>query len=1034
MSGNWASWAIKHKSIVYFFSLLIAAMGIFSYFKVGRQEDPGFTVKQMVISAAWPGATAEQMEKFVTEKLEKTAQKIPNLDYVESYSRPGVCVVNVYLKNSTPASEMRDRWVELRNLIEDSKRDLPSDLYGPYYDDHFDDVYGNVYAVTSDSYSYEEMRRVAETLKDSFTQIEDVKKVELLGVQPEKIFVEVNNDKLSELGMSVDDLAKVISAETSITATAMTHGNGYNTYLRLTGLPDAVADVAAIPIKGNGRTLRLGDIANVERGYADPSEPKMYFNGEPAIGIAISMVDGGNNLKLGENLDKEVALMRHELPVGFELNQVLNQPKVVKASINEFMESLVEAIVIVLVVSLMTLGRESGYVISCCIPLVLMASFVGMYMMGIDMHKVSLGSLIIALGMLVDDSVVVIEMIELKIGEGWDRVKACSFAFQSCAKPLLTGTMITCASFMPIAFAKSNVGEYAGSLFFVITVTLMTSWLVSATLAPTLAYEWLKAPDPAKLAKDGEQKKVMSNEENPLYQKGFYVAFKKLLNLALLHRGVTIAVTLLIFAGTLLLGKTLKEEFFPGSTRPELLVEMNLPEGSSIEASDAAARKLTDFVKNDEDVASVSTYVGKSGPRFVIVVDPVVPRDNYAQLIVVAKDEASRERMREKIKTFVEEQLPDVQSYSRSVPLGPPSPYPVMIRVSAPTNEQAKKYATKLKEIMMQNPNVTLVRFDWMEHSPAVRVDIDDDKLRQMGLTRKTVSSALYAEATGYTVGEYYERDMAIDIVFRLTPLDHQSIEDVANMVIPTQRGAVQLKQIAHISYENEEGMIWRRDLKPTITVNAGIANGITGNDVDKQIMKAAEGMIKDLPTGVKIEEGGPAESSETALESIIEPVPAMLIIMVVLLMIMLMNVKKMIVVLLTAPLGLIGVILGLFVFNTPIGVMAEIGALALVGTIIRNATVLVDQIDQHLAMGMKPLQAVKESVIVRFRPIMLTALTTVLGLIPMFPSAFWRGLAIAISCGLTVATLITLVVLPVLYCIIFKISNNEDENVSVKI
>lgn len=517
MNGNWAAWSIKHKQVVYFFAVLVAAMGLFSYFTLGRQEDPSFSVKQMVISTSWPGATSKQMEMQVTDKIEKVVQTVPDVDYVTSYSRPGVSVVNVFLKNSTPASQMKSRWQEVRNLVADNKRDLPADIYGPYFNDHFDDVYGNVYAITSDSFFYEEMRRVASKIKDMFVQVPDVKKVELLGVQPEKIYLQVDNTKLAQLGLSVDDLARVIAAETSVTPAPMKHDDTRNTYLRLTGIPDTIQNIESLPVSGNGRVLRLGDIARVERGYAEPAEPKMYFNGKPAIGIAISMTDGGNNLRLGENLNKKIAEIRGNLPVGFEISQVLNQPQVVKNSINDFMESLLEAIVIVLGVSLLTLGRQSGYVISVCIPLVLMCSMVGMYAFGIDLHKVSLGSLIVALGMLVDDAVVVVEMIENKINEGWDRVKACSYAFESCAKPLLTGTMITCSSFLPIAFAKSNVGEYAGSLFTVITVTLMSSWLIAATVAPTLAYEWIVPHDP-----DSQAGAPISPEANPLYQKPFY--------------------------------------------------------------------------------------------------------------------------------------------------------------------------------------------------------------------------------------------------------------------------------------------------------------------------------------------------------------------------------------------------------------------------------------------------------------------------------------------------------------------------------
>lgn len=1065
-SGNWAEWAIKHKQVVYFFMTLIFAMGIFCYNHLGRSEDPNFTVKQMVVSAAWPGATAKEMELQVTDKIEKTIQTVPDVDFVTSYSRPGVCVVTVTLKESTSPETTRQRWQEVRNLVGDARRNLPEGVYGPFYNDHFDDVYGNVYAITSDSYSYEEMRQVASKIKDQLVQVPDVKKVELLGVQPEKIYIQLDNDKLSQLGMSIDQLAQVIKAETSITPAGMEHDNKNNVYLRLTGLPNTLKNIENLPISGNGRTLRLGDVATITRGYAEPAEPKMYFDGHPAIGIAISMVDGGNNLELGANLDKETVRIRNQLPLGFEFHQVLNQPKVVKNAINEFMESLIEAIIIVLLVSLLSLGRRSGYVISVCIPLVLLCSFIGMFAMGIDLHKISLGSLILSLGMLVDDSIVVVEMIELKVNEGWDRVKACSYAFESCAKPLLTGTLITVASFMPIAFAKSAVGEFAGSLFPVVAVTLMSSWLISATVAPTLAYEWIRPSVKRNEAVDNGDKKeiaeavtenasvdtadksaditsggnaTVDNEENrenpeklpdsrtnPMYDNTFYRGFRAVLDWSMHHRKTVVAMAVAVLLSTLALSGLLKHEFFPASVRPELLVELNLPEGSSLAASDEAAQKLTQLVMKDEDTESVSTYVGKSAPRFVLVMDPVQPRDNYAQLVVVAKDSDARVRLEKKIKTMVDDNLPNVQSYSRSIPLGPPTPYPVMFRVTAPTDDEAKLYAGKLKDIMRQNPYISMVHYDWMEKTGAVKVQIDDDKLRQMGLTRKTVSSALYAEISGYSISQYYDKDQAIDLVFRLEPRDHSSITDLGNLSIPTARGAVPLSQVAKLSYENEDGMIWRRNLQPTVTVNAGIADGATGNDVTNQILDASKELRKSLPPGVKIEVGGPSEKSVNALNSLMEPVPAMLVITLVLLMIMLKDVQKLFVVICTAPLGIIGVILGLFIFNTPLGIMAEIGALALTGTIIRNATVLVDQIDQHLAAGMKPMDAVMESVIVRCRPIMLTALTTVLGLIPMFPSDFWRGLAVAMASGLTVATVITLIIMPVIYCMVFRIPNPD--------
>jgi multidrug efflux pump len=1050
VNNNIATWAIKHRQVIYFFMALLFIMGIYSYNALGRSEDPSFTVKQMVISAAWPGATAKEMEMQVTDKIEKTIQTVPDVDYVTSYSRPGVCVITVTMKEAVPGSVIKTRWQEVRNLVSDGKTDLPSDLYGPYFNDHFDDVFGNIYAVTSDSYSYEDMRKVASNLKDQFVLIPDVKKVELVGVQPERIYIQVANAKLSQLGMSIETLASIIQSETAVVPSGMAHNDTTNTYLRLTGLPDSVKNIESLPLSANGRTFRLGDIAQIKRDYADPAEPKMYFDGKPAVGIAISMEDGGNNIRLGENLNKTIKNMQENLPLGFELHQVSNQPEVVKSSISEFMENLIEAIIIVLVVSLMSLGRKSGYVISVCIPLVLLCSFVGMFMMGIDLHKISLGSLIVSLGMLVDDSIVVVEMIELKINEGWERVKACSFAFQSCAKPLLTGTMITCSSFMPIAFSKSTAGEFAGSLFPVITVTLMSSWLIAATVSPVLSYAWITPERKNAAAKadgektDGTDADTTTNENTPakastnketsdanysLFNNPFYVYFRKLLNWSLHNRKIVVLGAIILFCGSIALGTLLRQEFFPASVRPELLVELNLPEGSSIAATDTAAEKLTNLIKDNKDVASVATYVGKSAPRFVLVMDPVQPRDNYAQLVIVAKDSDARERLVKKVDELVNANLPNVQSFSRNIPLGPPTPYPVMIRVSAPTDALAKEYAGKVRDVMMKNKNITMVRYDWMEKAHALKIEIDNDKLRQMGLTRKTVAVALQAEVTGYTVSHYYEGDQSINLVFRLEPRDHNSIQDIGTLPIPTANGAVQLNQVAKLSFENEDGMIWRRNLLPTVTVNAGISDNVTGNDVSNQVWAATSDLRKHLPLGVSLEVGGPAEKSAQTLTTLLAPVPAMLVIMLVLLMIQLRDIRKLIVVILTAPLGIVGVVAGLFIFNTPLSLMAEIGALALIGTIIRNSTVLVDQIDQHLAEGMPPAKAVTESVIVRFRPIMLTALTTVLGLIPMFPSAFWRGLAVSMACGLTGATMITLLILPVLYCIIFQI--DEDTKTS---
>lgn len=1008
MKNNWAAWSIKHKQIIYFFMFLCLVMGIYSYNSLGRSEDPSFTIKQMVVSAAWPGATAKEVEEHLTDKIEKQLQTVPNIDRITSYSRPGTAVINVYLQDTVPVKEIKQRWLELRNIVNDGKGDLPDGALGPFFNDRFDDVYGNIYAVTSDSFSYEEMRVVAENIKDKFFQIPDVKKVELVGVQPEKIYIQMSNAKLAQLGIPIDTLASTIQAETAVTPSGMAESDSTNTYLRLTGSPDTLANISNIPIQANDRTFRLGDIAEIKRGYAEPAEPKMYFNGQPAVGIAISMEDGGNNIKLGANLDQAVRQIQQELPLGFELGQVANQPQVVKNAIGEFTDSLLEAILIVLAVSLLSLGRRCGYVISVCIPLVLLGTFIGMYAMNINLHKVSLGALIISLGMLVDDAIVVVELMEVKMSEGWERTKAASYAFETCAMPLLTGTLITCTGFMPIFFAKSSAAEFASSLFPVISTALLLSWVISATVAPVLGHAWIKP-------------KQLINE-NDVYNTAFYKKFRSVLSWSMLHQKIVILSTVSIFIGSLLLVPLIKQEFFPASVRPELLVELNLPEGSSIKATDEAALKLTNMLKDNPDVESIGSYVGKSAPRFVLVMDPVQPRNNYAQLVVVAKDIDARKRLEPQIRELVAANLPNVVSYSRSIPLGPPAAYPVMLRVTGPDDNIVKEYAQKVRTVMAQNPAVTMTRFDWMEQNGAAKLTIDNDKLRQMGLSRKEVATALQAEISGYTVAQYLEGDQAIDMVFRLQPVDRSTVTELETLTIPTSAGAVPLSQVARLSYESENGMIWRRNLLPTITVCGGIGEGVTGNDITQQVYDDLADLRQNLPNGVTIEIGGSLEDSAKTLGYLLEPVPVMLLLMMILLMLQLKDIRKLFIILCTAPLGVTGVMLGLIIFNAPLGFMAELGILALTGIIIRNSVVLIDQIDLHLQAGKSPWESVLESAIVRFRPIMLAALTTILGLIPMFTSPFWNSMAVAIACGLSAATLLTLIVLPVIYAAVFKI------------
>ena len=1005
---NWATWSIEHRQLIYFFAFLVLIMGLFSFKSLGRSEDPSFAVKQMVISAAWPGASAKEVEQHLTNTIEKEAQNLPQVDKITSYSRPGISVITVTLKDEVTGNLVRQRWLELRNTINDAKSKLPTGTYGPYYNDRFDDVFGNIYAITGtkNGYTYEDLRQYAEKLKLDFYGVPDVKKVELVGVQPEKIFIQMETDKLARLSLDINIIASMIKAQTSMNPSGMLETDTANAYLRITGSPDSVEHIASLPLNANGKVFRLGDIAQISRGYADPPDPLMYFNGQPAVGIALSMEDGGNNIQLGENLALLISKLKKELPLGLELHQVANQPEVVKSSISEFSQSLYEAIIIVLGVSLFTLGRRSGYVISCCIPLILLGSFAAMFVMSIDLHKVSLGALVISLGMLVDDAIVVVELMEVKMSEGMERKAAASYAFRTCGKPLLTGTIITCLGFMPIAFSKSASSEFAYSLFPVMSVTLLLSWLVSATLAPVLGYAWIRPTA------------IKANS----YDSFFYQKFRKVLRWSLAHRSAIIAITLALLASSIYMLRFVSKDFFPASVRPEILVELNLPEGSSIKSTDAAAQKLTKLIKEDKNLDHVTTYVGKSGPRFVLVIDPVQPRDNYAQLIVVAKNIEARQHLEKRINELIASELPEAIAYSRSIPLGPPSPYPVMLRVSGDNTAQVKEYAQKVRQVMAAHPYVTMTRLDWLEQTNAIKLEVDNDKLLQMGITRQTLATALQAQISGYTAATYLEGDQEIGIVFRLHPKERRTIDQLQNITIPTSRGAVSLSQVARLSYTNEDNMIWRRNLRPTITVNGGISEGVTGNDITQEIYDQLSNMRTNLPAGMSIEIGGSLEDSKKTLNYLLKPVPLMLLLIMILIMLQLQDVRKLIVIMLTAPMGIIGVIFGLLLFSSPLGFMAELGILALTGTIIRNSMVIVDQIQQHLDAGKAPTDAIIESAIVRFRPIMLAAFTTILGLIPMFASQFWNAMAVSIACGLTGATLLTLVVLPVLYAIVFRV------------
>ncbi len=1004
--------SLKNKDLVWYFIIVFFIAGIFSYNQLGRMEDPQFTVRTMVVSAAWPGATAEQMQEQVTDKLERKIQDIPNLKNLRSTTYAGKTAIYVDLNDDISKYEIQDYWKDVRNYCEDLKRELPDGVYGPYYNDRFDDVYGSIYAVTGDGYSYEEMRARAEKIRRMILEIKSVQKVELLGVQDEKVYVEIENQKLSALGISPTVISSALSAQNQMTPSGTIETESDNVRMRVSGVFEDLDAIRSMPINANGQIIRLGDIAKIERKIQAPATSMMYYNGEPAIGIAVSMKDGGNILDLGDRLNELMDKVRTSMPAGLEIHRVSDQPAVVDDSIHEFVKTLVEAIVIVLAVSFLSLGFRTGLVVAGCIPLVLAGVFTFMYIFGIDLHKVSLGALIIALGLLVDDAIIAVEMMSVKLEMGMNRFDAACYAFKATAKPMLTGTLITCAGFIPVAFSKGMASEFCSALFPVIGMALVLSWIVSVMVAPLFGTYLIKV-------------KVEKNEdgEAALYDNKFYDFFRKLLSWFLNHRRIVLVGTLALFIVSVFGMKLIKQEFFPPSIRPEILVEMNLPDGSSIEASQKEARKLADILdENMELIDNYSYYVGRSVPRFVLTVDPKPDDDARSHFVIVAKDTEAREKLTARINKALENELPAIRGSIKFIQTGPPADYPIMLRVSGYDTAKVKALADQVADRLAEDSNVTNVNLDWSTKSKALKIKLDQDRLRGMGVTSQAVAQTLYTELTGATAAQFYSGDRTVAIQLRLTETDRKDLSEIKSLpVYVGAQGYVPLEQIAEISYEAEYGTIKRRNLKPCITVQADIKTG-TANDATTKAMNAVKDIQAELPLGYSIEAGGALENSKDSTGYLLEPLPAMVFILMTLLMFQLRSGKQMLITLLTAPLGIIGVTWGMLLFDKSMGFVAILGVLALSGMIIRNSVILIDQIQKHMADGETPWDAVVDSAILRFRPIMLTAAAAILGMVPLMVSSFWGPMAVAIASGLLVATVLTLLVLPTMYAAVYNV------------
>ena len=1008
---NLTELSLRHRALVWYFIIVFTIGGVFAYNALGRMEDPAFTIRQMVVTAVWPGATAEEMQEQVTDKLERRFQDTPGLKDIKSETRAGQTIIYIQLRSDIDDSLIRPTWRDVRNFGEDIKSDLPDGVYGPYYNDRFDDVYGSIYAITGADYSYEELRAMAETARRRILTVPSVQKVILLGVQPERIYVEISLARLAQIGIPPTAITNALHTQDSMTTSGTVETETDTVQLRASGVFENIEDIRALPIAANGNVFRLGDIATVERRTATPPEPMMFYNGAPAIGIAVSMEDGGNILALGSNLAALTDEIRQDLPLGMELNEVSNQPAVVQHSIHDFVETLALAIIIVLAVSFLSLGFRTGLVVAGCIPLVLAGTFVAMYMLDIDLHKVSLGALIIALGLLVDDAIIAVEMMSVQLERGMERFDAACYAFTQTAKPMLTGTLITCAGFIPVAFSKGMASEFCRSLFPVIGIALVLSWIVSVMVAPLFGYYLIRVKKGAEAAHDP-------------YSSPFYQLFRRVLTLFLSHRAAVLIGTVLLFAASIAAFPHIKQTFFPPSLRPEILVELTLPQGASIAATEREAKVLSAILDAHSDkIANYAAYVGRTSPRFVLPVNVKADADNRAQFVITANGTEEREELAALIAEAQLNELSSVRVATQYIQTGPPADFPVMLRVSASSTDEVRRIAEQVAAIAADDPATANIHLDWTEKSKAVQIDFDKAKLKLYGISARDVKQMLYTELTGAQAAEFYTGDRTIGIVLRLADEDRTNLERLGELPIATSGGYVPLAQIAHLSYAAEDGLIKRRNLLPTIMMQGDVVRG-EGNDVTQRIYRATEELRAALPAGASITPAGALEDSAEAMGYLVQPVPAMIFIIMTLLMLQVGTMGKMALTLLTAPLGLIGVALAMLLTDSALGFVAYPGVLALFGMIIRNSVILIDQIKKHEDAGEKPLDAIIDSAVLRFRPIMLTAAAAILGMLPLMRSVFWGPMAVAIAGGLIVATVLTLLVLPVMYAVAYRVKN----------
>ncbi len=1002
---NLSEWALRNGSLVQYLMVVLMVAGLFAYTQLGQKEDPEFTFKAMMVRVLWPGATALETEQQVTDKIEKKLQEMGELEYVKSYTKPGEALLILSIREDVPPKNVQQLWYTVRKKLGDIRHTLPTDIRGPFFNDEFGDTFGNIYAFTGDGFSYEEVRRYVDDVRQEILRLPDVGKVDLIGEQEERIYVTLSNAKLAALQLDARTIWSALAEQN-----AMTPAGNYDTasdriWVRVSGSYGSVAAIADTPLSAGGKSFRLGDIATVERQFVTPPSFGMRFDGKPALGLAISMKQGGDVLKLGNNLQLLMQEVQNKLPVGMQIHSVSDQPQVVKNAVGEFMKVLIEAVVIVLAVCFLSLGVRNGIVVALSIPLVLAMTFLAMYLLGIDLQRISLGSLIIALGLLVDDAIIAVEMMALKLEQGWNKFQAATFAYTSTAFPMLTGTLLTAATFLPVGMARSNAGEYVFSLFSVVSIALLLSWIVAVVFVPYLGYKLLPEHHAASAHED-------------VYHKPFYLRFRATVEWCLDHRKTVIALTSAAFLLSLVAFKLfVQQQFFPSSNRVELMVDMWLPQGASYQATEAEVRKLEALIKDDKHVVSTTAYVGGGSPRFYLPLDQQQQHLNYAQLMVMTRDEKVREAVKHKLETLFERDFPMVRGRVTRLENGPPVGYAVQFRVMGEDHAKVRSIAANVETLLRAHPGARHVNIDWGEQVKSLRVEIDQDKARVLGVSSQSLSRQLQLLLSGSTVSEWREGDRSIGIVARLDNAGREQVDALGSLMVQTASGKyVPVAQLGSISYQPEESIIWRRNRLPTVTVRADAADGVQAADISKALWPQLQQLEKTLPLGYHIELGGSLEASQNSQGAIAKVTPLMLVVVLTLLMIQLGSFQRTLLVVLTAPLGLIGVTLTLILFGAPFGFVAMLGVIALFGMIMRNSVILVDQIETDIGEGIDRFEAIVGSTVRRFRPIMLTALAAILAMIPLSRSTFWGPMAVAIMGGLLVATVLTLLFLPALY------------------